>query len=190
MSMWSFALMTSLIAIATPPRLADIGPAPATRLIDTAGKPFDLASIKGKVVVVSFIYTTCNGACPATTLSLSRIQQALEQAKLWGKSVEFVSISVDPDRDSPEVLKRYARTFHADLAPWHFLTGSPFDVQSVIAAWGMWAKVGPSGVLDHPSRIFLIDKRGRQREIYSIEFLNTDTVVEDVKELLHENLTK
>ena len=88
--------------------LADIGPAPRTVLVDSAGKPFDLARLKGKVVVVSFVYTTCTGACPATTAVLARTQKTLEQAKLWGNSVEFVSITLDPRRDTPEVLKRYA----------------------------------------------------------------------------------
>ena len=104
--------------------LADIGPAPRTVLVDSAGKPFDLASLKGKVVLVSFVYTTCNGSCPATTSSLVRIQKTLEQAKLWGNSVEFVSITLDPKRDTPEVLKRYGQLFGADVPGWHFLTGS------------------------------------------------------------------
>jgi protein SCO1 len=184
-SFWLAAVM-SLTAIVPSSRLADIGPAPPTILVDSSGKAFELASLRGKVVVVSFIYTTCNGACPATTLSMSRIQKALEQAKRWGSSVEFVSISLDPERDTPDVLKGYARVFHVDLASWHFLTGSRYDVQSVIAAWGMWAKIGPAGVLDHPSRIFLLDPQGHQREIYNLEFLKTETVVQDVEELLDE----
>ena len=180
------AVMMLLPAMAPPTRLADIGPAPRTVLLDSSGKVFDLASLKGKVVLVSFVYTTCNGVCPATTLSLSRIQKALEQAKLWGKSVEFVSITLDPKRDTPEVLNRYARLFNTDLSSWHFLTGSRSDVESVIAAWGMWAKIGPTGVLDHPSRIFLLDQQGHQREIYNLEFLKSETVLEDVEELLAE----
>jgi protein SCO1/2 len=184
-SLWLAAFML-LTATAPSKRLADIGPAPRTVLVGSSGKSFDLASLKGKVVVVSFVYTTCNGACPATTRALSNIQKALEQAKLWGKSVEFVSISLDPERDTPDVLNRYARLFNADLPNWHFLTGTRSDVQSVIAAWGMWAKIGPAGVLDHPSRIFLVDTQGRQREIYSLEFLKNDTVREDVVELLSE----
>ena len=76
-------------------------------------------------------------------------------AKLWKDSVEFVSITLDPKRDNPEVLNRYARLFGADLAAWHFLTGEPAQVASVIKAWGMWVKSDPTGVLDHSSRIFL-----------------------------------
>jgi protein SCO1 len=171
------------ILLATSP-LADIGPAPATVLIDAAGKPFDLAGLRGKAVLVSFVYTTCGGTCPATTHTLTRVQQALEEAGLWGTRVEFVSITLDPARDRPEVLARYARVYDADPAAWHFLTGSPDAVARVIAAWDMWVKPGPNGMLDHPSRIFLLDPRGHRREIYSLEFLRPAAVVRDVETVL------
>ncbi len=164
--------------------LADIGPAPEVSLTDSSGKPFTLAGLRGKAVVVSFVYTTCSGTCPATTLHLTQVQEALGKAGLWGKQVHFVSISLDPARDTPEVLAAYARNYGADLAAWHFVTGHPDRVAAVIAAWGMWTKVGPSGVLDHPSRIFLVDPRGRQREIYNLETLTPKMVVEDVKTVL------
>ena len=99
---WFIGLV--LATVYSPPSpLADIRPAPRTVLTDAAGKTFDLDSLKSKVVLVSFVYTTCNGVCPATTASLSRIQTSLEQAKLWGNSVEFVSVTLDPKRDTPEV---------------------------------------------------------------------------------------
>jgi protein SCO1/2 len=168
----------------TPSPLADIGPAPRTVLVDSSGKPFDLASLRGKVVVVSFVYTTCTGVCPGTSQAMVRVKQALKEAGLWGKSVEFVSITLDPGRDTADVLRQYAKTFRAEDTAWHFLTGPPGEVQSVITAWGMWARPGPSGALDHPSRIFLVDRRGHQREIYSLEFLTPPTVLQDVRSLL------
>jgi protein SCO1/2 len=176
-------LVASLLIAGSPPagRLADIAPAPRTVLVNSAGRPFDLASLKGKAVLVSFVYTTCTGVCPGTTQALVRIQDALKEAKLWETSVEFVSITLDPKRDNPEVLAQYARLFKADPAAWHFLTGPPPQVDSVINAWGMWVRTGPSGVLDHPSRIFLLDPRGHQREIYNLEFLKPETVLEDVR---------
>jgi len=166
--------------------LADIGPAPRTALVDSAGKPFELSSLKGRVVVVSFVYTTCTGACPATTQAMAGVRNALKEAKLWGTSVEFVSISLDPRRDTAEVLRRYAKLFRADDPAWHFLTGPPDSVHSVIRDWGMWVKALPSGVLDHPSRVFLLDARGHQREIYNLEFLKPRVVLEDVRGLLQE----
>jgi protein SCO1/2 len=173
-----------------PNHLADIGPAPRTVLVASTGEPFDLASLRGKVVLVSFVYTTCNGTCPATTMTLSRTQKALEQAKLWGNSVEFVSITLDPKRDTREILNQYARFYSADFARWHFLTGSPAQVDAVVAAWGMWAKADPSGAIDHPSRIFLLDPSGHEREIYSLEFLKEQTVIQDVRSLLAEKRSK
>jgi protein SCO1 len=166
--------------------LADIGPAPRIVLTDSAGKPFELSSLEGKVVLVSFIYTTCTGVCPGTTQAMVRVRNALKEAKLWGTSVEFVSITLDPGRDTPDVLRQYATLFRADDQAWHFLTSPPEQVRSVIADWGMWVKALPSGALDHPSRIFLLDARGHQREIYNLEFLTPQTVLVDVRGLLRE----
>jgi protein SCO1/2 len=179
-------LSTGAVPAVAGSRLADIGPAPAVALTDAAGKPFDLARLQGKAVLVSFVYTTCGGTCPATTHTLTRVQRALEQAGLWGKRVEFVSITLDPARDRPEVLADYARIYDADPASWHFLTGPPDAVARVIAAWDMWVKPGPAGTLDHPSRIFLLDPRGHQREIYSLEFLRPAAVVRDIETVLSE----
>ncbi len=167
-----------------PSPLAVIGPAPSTVLVDSAGKPFDLASLRGKVVLVSFVYTTCTGVCPGTTAAIARIQDVLKEEKLWGTSVEFVSITLDPKRDTPEVLRQYGQLFRADLAAWHFLTGPPERIQAVIADWGMWVKPGPTGALDHPSRVFLLDPKGREREIYSLEFLKPSDVLKDVLGLI------
>jgi protein SCO1 len=186
----SISLLLTILIVGSDPHpspLADIGPAPRTVLIDASGKPFDLASLKGKVVLVSFVYTTCTGVCPGTTQAIARIQNTLKDAKLWGQSVEFVSITLDPGRDTPEVLRQYARLFRADPVAWHFLTGPPDQVRSVITDWGLWVKTLPTGALDHPSRIFLLDARGHQREIYSLEFLKPKTVLEDVRGLLSDH---
>jgi len=185
MHLLSISLLLAMLSGTSP--LADIGPAPPVALIDAEGRPFQLDDLRGKAVVVSFIYTTCNGSCPATTHNLYRVQQALKDAGLWARQVEFVSISLDPARDTPEVLRRYAKIYGADPAAWHFLTGPPDRVGRVITSWGMWARVGPSGVLDHPSRLFLIDPRGRQREIYNLDFLTPEAVLEDVRTVLQEN---
>jgi protein SCO1/2 len=170
-----------------PSRLADIGPAPEVALVDVQGRPFRLSDLRGKAVVVSFIYTTCNGTCPATTRELVRARKALEQAGLWGTRAEFVSISLDPERDTPEVLARYAKQQGADADAWHFLTGPAPRVGKVLASWDMWARRDASGVLDHPSRVFLIDPRGRRREIYNLDFLTPRAILEDVKAVLDES---
>jgi protein SCO1/2 len=179
-------LLIGTIATAPASPLADIGPAPSVSLTDSEGRPFDLARCQGKVVLVSFVFTTCNGTCPLTSATMARCRDALKTEGLWGTQVEFVSITLDPKHDTPEALKLYADIYRADPASWHFLTGPPETVKRVIADWGMWAKRTPAGVLDHPSRIFLVDPRGRQREIYSLEFLSPEAVTADVRGLLDE----
>lgn len=180
-------LMSFLLATPSESPLADIGPAPEVALTDSTGRPFTLASLKGKVILVSFVFTTCNGVCPATTHNMYRVQQALEKAGLWGSRVEFVSITLDPRNDTPDALARYAEVYGCDPAAWHFLTGSPERIEGVLAAWDMWARRDPrTGVLDHPSRIFLLDERGHRREIYNLQFLQVPTVLDDVRGLIDE----
>ena len=145
-----------------------------------------MADYKGKVTLVSFIFTTCSGSCPATTSRMAKIQEHLHQRGLLEKGVRLVSISLDPKRDTPEVLRGYMRLYEADGSTWSFLTGPPDEVAKAIAAWGMWAKPAPNGQLDHPSRIFLVDRKGRIREVYNLGFMKTAWVVEDIELLLKE----
>jgi protein SCO1/2 len=167
--------------------LAVIRAAPPFALTTQDGKQLRLADLRGKVVLVSFIFTTCNGTCPATTARLSGVAAELKRQGLFEKDrVRLVSITLDPVRDTPEALQRYRELFDIQGDHWSFLTGPRADVEKVIAAWGMWAKPARNGQLDHPSRVFLLDTRGRVREIYSLELFKTAWVVEDVRDLLRE----
>jgi protein SCO1/2 len=183
-------LTTALLAGAAPEasRLAVIRPAPDFTLTTQDGAALRRADLRGKVVVVSFVFTTCNGTCPATTHRMGALAQALEQHGLFkGDRVRLLSITLDPARDTPEALRRYMRLYDADPVHWTFLTGPPAQVRKVLSAWGMWARPAAGGQLDHPSRIFLVDPRGRIREIYSLEFFKPAWVLEDVRQLLREN---
>ena len=123
----------------------------------------------------------------ATTSRLSRVAAELKRQGLFEKDqVRLVSITLDPKRDTPKALRRYRELYDIQGDHWSFLTGPEADVGQVMAAWGMWAKPARNGQLDHPSRVFLLDARGRVREIYSLEFLKTAWVVEDVRDLLKE----
>ena len=183
---FAFLGVSGVLAVQPHSPLADIGPAPRVKLTDAEGKPFDLEKLRGKCVLVSFVFTTCNGTCPLTSRAMAGCRDALKEASVWDGNVEFVSITLDPTHDTPEVLKTYSGIYDADPKTWHFLTGSTAEVDLVVAAWGMWARRNASGVLDHPSRIFLVDPKGRQREIYSLEFLKPEAVVKDVRGLLDE----
>ena len=154
--------------------------------------PDDFALIEDRLLHyvdegVSFIFTTCSGSCPATTHRLSQVQQALKDRRLLADDrVRLLSITLDPARDSAEVLRGYSRRYDADPSSWSFLTGSPAEVEKVVAAWGMWARPADNGQLDHPSRIFLVDRPGRIREIYNLDYLKPSWVVDDIELLLKE----
>jgi protein SCO1 len=169
-----------------PSRLAIIRPAPDFTLTDSDGKQVTLAQFRGKVVFVSFVFTTCSGSCPATTARLAKVQEALARRADLRDRVQLVSITLDPERDTPARLRDYMHLYEVDPANWRFLTGPKGDVTKTIAAWGMWARSAANGQLDHPSRVFLVDPRGRVREIYNLDFLRTAWAVEDVQLLLTE----
>jgi len=168
-------------------RLAVIRQAPDFALTDQDGKILRRRDLRGKVVVVGFVFTTCTGTCPATTLRMSRLEEKLDKQGLFkGGRVRLVSITLDPARDTPAVLRRYMRLHRASPGHWSFLTGERARVEKVMASWGMWARPAANGQLDHPSRVYLVDPRGRVREIYSLEFFQPAWVLEDVRLLLRE----
>ena len=169
-------------------RLAVIGTAPDFALSTQAGQVVRCSDLRGKVLIVSFIFTTCNGTCPATTHRMSQVQQELK-ARGLGKDdrVRLLSITLDPVRDTPDVLTAYMRLYDVDAMNWSFLTGPPDQVAKTIKAWGMWVRPAANGQLDHPARVFLVDSRGRIREIYNLSFLKPAWVVEDVELLLQED---
>jgi protein SCO1/2 len=180
-------LILNLIALAAPSdRLAVIQQAPDFQLRDQNENPVRFSSQRGHVVVVSFMFTTCNGTCPATTHRMASLRQECTRRPDLKGRVRFLSISLDPTRDTPAALRNYMRLYDIDGGDWAFLTGSSKDVQPVLAAWGMWAKPAPNGQLDHPSRVYLVDPRGRVREIYNLDFFRQPWVLEDISALVRE----
>jgi protein SCO1/2 len=185
-------LYTALLALLTatepgPAPLAVIRTAPDFSLRTQDDKPLRLRDLRGKVVLVSFIFTTCNGSCPATTSRMSTVAGDLRRAGLFkGDRVRLISITLDPKRDTPQALRRYRKLYDIEGDHWQFLTGPVVDVEKAFTAWGMWVKPAANGQLDHPSRIYLLDTRGRVREIYSLEFFKSAWALEDIRSLLKE----
>jgi protein SCO1/2 len=138
--------------------------APAFALTDQDGKPFASEALRGKPWVASFIFTHCPGVCPKMTMKMATLQKTVPNP-----DVRLVSFTVDPARDTPEVLKTYATNFGADPARWRFLTGEKaalFD-----AAAGMKVTAIPAGEMGspeivHSEKFLLVDKAGRVRGAY------------------------
>jgi protein SCO1/2 len=169
-------------------RLPVIQKAADFTLMDQNGTPVTLSKLKEDVLLVGFIFTTCNGTCPATTHRMAKVHEELKIRGMLAKGkVRLLSITLDPERDTPSALKHYMQIYEIDPAHWSFLTGPVKTVEKTIADWGMWVKPAANGQLDHPSRIFLVDQKRNVREIYNLSFLKTSWVVEDIELLLKES---
>jgi protein SCO1/2 len=144
--------------------LSEMGPAPAFALMAQDGKPTSLIGLRGKVVAVSFFYTACPDICPLLTQKLVEVQDALGED--FGKKIAFVSITVDPEHDTPEMLKDYAAAWEAKTAGWSFLSGPPEAVRDVVRRYGIYAAKTADGGIDHTLLTSIIDPRGVLRVQY------------------------
>jgi protein SCO1 len=174
------------LAISATPVLPRIRLAPDFSLLDAAGRPVVLSSLRPRVVLVSFLYTSCVDACPLLTQRMAILRDRLERAGL-GRHVHFLSITIDPARDSAEALARYAAHFHADPARWQFLRETPERLRPVLAAYDEWIRARLDGDLEHPARLYLIDGVGVIREIYSLAFFDQRQAFVDIRALLRKS---
>jgi protein SCO1/2 len=145
-------------------QLPVIGPAPPFSLTSQEGKPVALADLRGKVVAVSFIYTECPDICPMLTQKLVQVQDELGAD--FGAKVAFVSISLDPEHDTPEVLKDYAQFWGAKPKGWSFLTGSAEAVRDVSRRYGVFFAKKEDGSVNHTQLTSLVDAEGQIRVQY------------------------
>jgi protein SCO1/2 len=164
--------------------LPKIGPAPAFSLATQEGTRLSLKDLRGKVVAVTFIYASCADTCPLLTAKLAGLQARLGTA--FGAKVFFVAITVDPERDTPEVLKRYAQAHGVNPAGWAFLTGTPAEIQQVARHYGIYAKKTPRGEVDHTFLTSLIDHRGTLRVQYLGVRFDPDELLRDLQALVQE----
>jgi protein SCO1/2 len=145
-------------------RLPMMGQAPEFALTSQDGETVRLADYKGRVVALTFIFTSCADTCPLLTDKMARVQDEL--GELFGPRIAFVSITVDPERDTPAVLKDYAVAYDANLSGWAFLTGTPDAIREVERGYGVYAAKTPDGDVDHTFLTSIIDRRGNLRVQY------------------------
>jgi protein SCO1/2 len=165
-------------------RLPTIGPAPGFALTSQDGQEVTLASLRGKVVAVAFIYTWCPDICPLLTDKMARVQDEL--GKDFGSEIAFVSITIDPERDTPAALKEYAQAFKADLAGWSFVRGEPAKVLEVAHSYGIAVAKQADGAIDHTLLTTLIDRQGTMRVQYLGYRFDEEEFRHDLLNLAHE----
>lgn len=166
------------------PRLSKIGPAPGFNLTNQDGRPLALKELRGKVVVTTFIFTGCGSTCPLLTAKLISIQRRLGADS--GARVYFAAISVDPLADTPQVLKRYAQAYGADLGSWAFLTGDPTQISDVAHRYGVYYKRQAGDDIDHTFLTSIIDQRGTLRVQYLGVRFDPEEMLGDIRSLLRE----
>ena len=165
----------------------------AFTLRDAAGRVVDTRAIMaGKIAVVSFIYTACPDrlGCPLASQALRDIQTRLRETGLAGETA-LVSISFDPERDRPAQLAKYAAVYDADPALWRFLTAPSGRVlDAVLESYGQDRtperdeRGRPTGRIRHVLKVFLVDREGFIRNVYSAGFLVPELVMNDIRTVL------
>lgn len=154
---------------------------PAAHLVDQHGDAVDFASLKGKWLLVDFIYTRCPGPCELMTNRLALVANRLKTD--LGKNVEFVSVTLDPAHDGPKQLLDWARSQGAERTGWLFLTGSLPNVEEVMAPFRVKRRVESDGTIDHVIEVFLVGPDGHERRQYSPYEAAPQAIAKDVMSL-------
>ncbi|HZG69191.1 MAG TPA: SCO family protein [Herpetosiphonaceae bacterium] len=160
-----------------PKELADF------TLTSHTGAPLGLQDLRGRPALVFFGYTNCPDVCPLTMAEWKKVKQDLGDA---ARDVAFVFISVDPERDTPEVVARFVGGYDPSFIG---LTGDEPDLQAIAKDFGVFFRAhddhgtGKPPLVDHLSRSFLLDRKGRMHMLYSYG-MSADTITADIRELL------
>lgn len=169
--------------VAPPERRAIYRQAPRFSLTTHEGGTFSLAQLRGKVVLVNFIYTTCPDVCPLLTSQMAGVQAAVS-ARGLGDRVHFLSITTDPAIDTPPVLREFGLRLGLDLANWTLLTGPRDVVDRVWRDFGVVAVDRSRGDVDHSAMTILLDLDGRQVLTYQGYGWRPEEVVRDITHIL------
>ena len=155
-------------------------PAPAFTLKDAEGRTVQLADYAGKVVVLHFIYARCPDVCPLHADLIAKLQEMVNGTPMRDR-VQFLSITTDPVRDTPDVLRAYGVAHRLDLLNWAFLTSGPEEpdqTRALVEQFGHRFDVTPSGIQIHGVVTHVIDREGRWRaNFHGLQFDPTNLVV-------------
>ena len=166
-------------------QLPRIGPAPSFSLTTQDKAPLKLVDLRGKVVAVTFIFTTCKDTCPVLTAKLVGVQRKL--AADVSPNIAFVAISLTPKHDTPDVLKAYANAHNADLSRWSFLTGDAKQIQALAKQYGVFVKAKKSADdVDHGFLTSIIDHAGVIRVQYMGVRFEPNELLADLQALVKE----
>lgn len=159
------------------------GTLPAFELVDQTGNKFGSAQLDGKIWIADFIFTSCPGPCPIISTRMSEVQHALRDV-----DVDLVSFTVDPDKDTPEVLRTYAEKLKAQPQRWHFLTGAKSALYDLSKnGFKLATDDSEPGNPIHSTRVVLIDRHRQIRGYYdALASDGVTKIIADARHLLRE----
>jgi protein SCO1 len=155
---------------------------PALSLVDQHGQPVMLSTLKGKPVLIDFVYTSCHLECPVLTAKFRIVARRL--GPTLGRQVKMVSISLDPEHDTSPMLLKYAHDEGADDPGWLFLTGKPETIDRELALFRIRRMRLKDGSIGHVGMAFLLGPDGHQLRQYDMLKVSPDAVVNDVRNAL------
>ena len=158
-----------------------LGSIPDFVMTNSNNESFGSSDLKDNIWVADFIFTTCSGPCPIMTERMGMVQHDLLEIE----KLKFVSFTVNPDYDTPEVLKKYAQRFDADVSSWSFVTGKYDQIQELIADG---FKMGDTEeIVFHSTRFALVDHEGNLRGYYSgTEPAKHEILTRDIQTLIND----
>ena len=167
--------------------IPDYGPTPEFSLLNQASEPVRSADLRGSLLVVGFVFTRCPSVCPSLSARMQRLQYTL--ARLPERDVQLLSITIDPEHDTPKVLAQYAAEYDADPARWQFLTSDAATIQSVLKGFHVSAERiddpdKPNNIL-HSEAMLLVDADGTLIGVFQGEDEQLVTLPQEIRRILY-----
>ncbi|MCI3920016.1 SCO family protein [Paenibacillus sp. TRM 82003] len=164
------------------------GPAAPFTLTDTQGASVSMETSAGQVKLLYFFFANCPDVCPPTSHMLSRVQDSLAEEGVFGSKATIYQVTIDPERDTPEMLASYASRMNADPNGWRFLRGTPEDTFGIAEDYGIFYQQDEeSGFYIHSNTVILIDQENQIRKRYNADDLDDELIAKDVLRLIKES---
>ena len=154
-------------------------------LTDQTSRPFKFQSLRGKVAIIAFAYTTCPDVCPLITAAMRQAQESLTKDER--ASTYFVTITTDPEIDTPKVMASYAKRYGVDLSNWAFLTGDEAALKKVWKNFGVGVQRKARGLIDHTTLTAIVDRSGAMRVAYVGSSPDPKAILQDLRKFLQVN---
>lgn len=178
-------LATASLVWAMPQKALEPGqPVPNFRLTNQNGRQVQLGQFRGKAVLLTFLFTQCPypDKCPTIASKLKGTNEVLDKVGLTGK-VQVLSVTLDPDRDTPQMLKAYAQGYDKKRVNWDFLTGKGEAIEEVASSFGV-VYYDQNGTIQHNMKTVVIDPQGKVVRIFSGSDWSTEEAARTLRDTL------